>query len=105
MTDERMAAGARTSLPAWPERVEADPSGRWFAILGIGDEALEITRGWARSIDHPVWTFQASDVATAADSLAAQLRQARVGWRLMLAGPEADVEEWADTGHGLRSNP
>ena len=57
MTDERMAAGARTSLPAWPERVEVDPSGRWFAVLGIGDEAREITRGWVRSIDRGIaWT-------------------------------------------------
>lgn len=91
MTDERMAAGARTSLPAWPERVEVDPSGRCFAVLGIGDEAREITRGWVRSIDRPVWTSRADDVATAAEALAAQLREARVGWRLMLAGPEADV--------------
>ncbi|WP_235874942.1 dimethylamine monooxygenase subunit DmmA family protein [Saccharopolyspora aridisoli] len=91
MTDERMAAGARTSLPAWPERVEVDPSGRCFALLGVGDEASEIIRGWLRSVDRPVWTLQADDAASASESLAAQLREARVGWRLMLAGHEVDV--------------
>ncbi|MEB3367212.1 dimethylamine monooxygenase subunit DmmA family protein [Saccharopolyspora mangrovi] len=89
--DERMAVGARTSLPEWPDSVAVDPSGARFAIIGVGDAAAEIARGWASSLDRPVWTFHADRAADAFDALDAQVRQARVGWRLMLAGPEADV--------------
>lgn len=89
--DERLAVGARTSLPEWSEPVVADQSGLRFAIIGIGEAAPAITRGWVRSLDRPVWSFQADRAASAFDALDEQLRSARVGWRLMLAGPEADV--------------
>lgn len=86
-----MAAGARTSLPEWPESVEVDPTGRRFAIIGIGPDAREITRRWVRSASGASWTVQGDRAEEVAEALDAQLRAARVGWRLMLAGPEADV--------------
>lgn len=86
-----MAAGARTSLPEWPEPVEVDPTGLRFAIIGIGPDARQITRRWARSVPGAAWAVRAERAAEVTGALDAQLRAARVGWRLMLAGPEADV--------------
>ncbi|WP_406689742.1 dimethylamine monooxygenase subunit DmmA family protein [Saccharopolyspora sp. ID03-671] len=94
--DERMAAGARTSLPEWPARVAVDPEGTSYALVGIGDPAEGIVRGWVgevlmRTAPSPVWTAQADRADEVVDALDEQLGRARVGWRLMLAGPEADV--------------
>lgn len=86
-----MAVGARTSLPEWPAAADVDPSGARFAIIGVGEAGAEIARGWANSLDRPVRTFHADRAPAAFDALDAQLREARVGWRLMLVGPEADV--------------
>lgn len=89
--DERMAVGARTSLPEWPEPVVVDPSGARFAIIGIGEVAAAITRDWVEALDRPARTFHADRAEAAFQGLDAELREARIGWRLMLAGPEADV--------------
>ncbi|RRO18021.1 hypothetical protein EIL87_07065 [Saccharopolyspora rhizosphaerae] len=89
--DERMAVGARTSLPEWPESVVVDPCGTRFAIIGIGEAAAVITRGWAEALERPARLVHAARAEEAFDALDAELRDARVGWRLMLAGPEADV--------------
>ncbi|TWG08156.1 dimethylamine monooxygenase subunit DmmA family protein [Saccharopolyspora dendranthemae] len=81
----------RTSLPEWHEPVGVDPTGRRFAIIGIGPGAREITRRWARSAPGASRAVHGDRAEEVTGALDAQLRAARVGWRLMLAGPEADV--------------
>ena len=84
-----------TSVPRWaPELPAADPAARAVALVGFGPAAARVVAGWRAQVGAgtEVWSRlaeRADDAALAA--LAEQLRAARVGWRLMLAGPEADV--------------
>ncbi|MGY1794249.1 dimethylamine monooxygenase subunit DmmA family protein [Geodermatophilus sp. SYSU D00525] len=71
-----------------------DPAGRTVSVLGFGDRGREIVADWlaATPAGRVVWSHvaeRADDVTLTA--LAEQVRGARVGWRLMLAGPEVDV--------------
>lgn len=88
------------SVPRWPT-AGADPepgvdeNGRAYAVTAFGADAVPVAERWRARIatlGRPVRLRRfdrASDEALAA--LAGQLRDATVGWRLMLAGPEADV--------------
>jgi hypothetical protein len=82
-----------TSVPRWPAEVPAvDPVGRTLALLGFGPAGQRVVTAWRTGGTRPVWAH----VADRADDeslglLAAQVAQARIGWRLMLAGPEVDV--------------
>ncbi|MGY1685775.1 dimethylamine monooxygenase subunit DmmA family protein [Geodermatophilus sp. SYSU D00804] len=71
-----------------------DPAGRTVSVLGFGDRGREIVADWlaATPAGRVVWSLVAerADDATLA-ALAGQVRAARVGWRLMLSGPEVDV--------------
>ncbi|WP_409330792.1 dimethylamine monooxygenase subunit DmmA family protein [Trujillonella humicola] len=73
---------------------DLDRAARWLALLGFGDRGASVVTAWrsAASAGTPVWVHTAdrADDATL-DLLAAEVAGARVGWRLALAGPEADV--------------
>lgn len=90
-----MGAG-HTSVPRWPtEDPGVDESGRGFAVMAFGAEAAPVAARWCeriRSLGRPLWVRR-SDRADedALGALAERLRAATVGWRLLLAGPEADV--------------
>lgn len=83
-----------TSVPRWaltPTCPEADLSGRAWTIIGIGPDGADIARGW---VDQIAMAGAASavrlhevDIEQAMHALTADLVDARVGWRLMLAGP------------------
>ena len=84
-----------TSVPRWPTAAPGvDPRGRTVSVLGFGDRGRAIVDGWvaATPAGRLTWCVVAerADDTTLA-TLAAQVRAARVGWRLMLAGPEVDV--------------
>ena len=84
-----------TSIPRWAAEVPAaDPAARAVALLGFGSAGAQVVAEWRQQVrtGTDVWSRLASraDDATLAE-LEEQVRAARVGWRLMLAGPEADV--------------
>ncbi len=71
-----------------------DSSVRAVALMGFGSSGAAALRGWAAAVPDgvPAWTH----LATGADDgtlalLAEHIAAARVGWRLVLAGPEIDV--------------
>ncbi|WP_375477615.1 dimethylamine monooxygenase subunit DmmA family protein [uncultured Jatrophihabitans sp.] len=77
------------AVPRWGvEPPDVDVSGRTFGVVG-GD--CSVTRRWARQIarlGRPCWQVDAAGDAGALD---AALRDATVGLRVLIAGPEADV--------------
>jgi hypothetical protein len=84
-----------TSVPRWgTETPVPDPAARALLLLGFGSRGCAITTAWAADVPagRPVEVL-AADVADAAvlEVLAARISAARIGWRLMLAGPEVDV--------------
>jgi hypothetical protein len=87
--------GARTNLPTWPEEAPGvDATGTAQAVIAVGAAARAVADRWcaqAAATGAPVWRHDAGTAADAARALAGQLASARVGWRLLLAGPEADV--------------
>ncbi|SEP20526.1 dimethylamine monooxygenase subunit DmmA family protein [Trujillonella endophytica] len=86
---------AHTSVPRWPAAVPAvDPVARRLALLGLGARGAAHVQRWRAAVRPgvPVWAHTAAraDDATL-QLLAAEVGGARVGWRLLLAGPEVDV--------------
>lgn len=88
-----------TSVPAWAtaaQQPDADLSGRYWTVVGFGAEAEVVVTEWQNQIveRHPraavtvhlVGTAPDDD-ATAAAAVSADLIEALVGWRLMIAGP------------------
>lgn len=95
-----------TSVPGWaiaPAHPDADLTGRSWTILAFGPHGVGVAEGWATQIAttgresavrrHEL--AESDDLGRAADALRADLAGARVGWRLMMAGP-------ADACLGLR---
>jgi hypothetical protein len=80
---------AHSSVPRWPTGDRGiDPAGRSFAVLAFDEAAATVAAIWCEEIqalDAPLW------YAEDASALEEQLAGATVGWRLMLAGPQADV--------------
>jgi hypothetical protein len=84
-----------TSVPTWAttaERPDADLSGRYWTVVAIGVDADVIAHEWAAQIaahapgaDIRVHRVTDDDAASAA--VTADLADAVVGWRLMVAGP------------------
>ncbi|MGE0214821.1 dimethylamine monooxygenase subunit DmmA family protein [Mycolicibacterium sp.] len=84
-----------TSVPPWattPTRPGADLSGRFWSIVAFGTAGADVAEFWCGQIaavaDESavrVHEFGADD--SASDALAADVVDARVGWRLMMAGP------------------
>jgi dimethylamine monooxygenase subunit C len=87
---------AHTSVPRWPTTDPGvDRTGRAFAIMAFGPGAAPVAERWHREVarlGRPVWVRR---VEGADDAVLTELDErvaaARVGWRLMLAGPQADV--------------
>jgi hypothetical protein len=84
-----------TSVPGWtvqPSRPPADTSGRSWTIIAFESYGAEVDRDWQAQIaaagrPSEVNVHQVADGAAAVDVLRADLAAARVGWRLMMAGP------------------
>jgi hypothetical protein len=85
-----------TSVPRWAgEAPEVDLSGRSFLVLSRGEQGRRVASEWAHTIaqaGRPLWTHHGSCAeGWALSLLAAQLENALVGTRLMVAAPELDV--------------
>lgn len=85
-----------TSVPGWaltPTRPGADLSGRAWTIIAFGPHGADIAQDWITQIEtvHGESTVRlhrcGDDTADAIEALTADLADARVGWRLMMAGP------------------
>lgn len=84
-----------TSVPPWavtPLRPAADLTGRHWTVLAIGDDAAAIATQWTDQIaaHHPdaaPRVHMVNDAAGACAALEADLADAVVGLRLLLAGP------------------
>lgn len=87
-----------TSVPGWATEVTcppADLSGRHWTIIAFGEAGMQVARRWqdelARSrpgfdlVVHEMPEDDSGDLAC--EALRADLTDARVGWRLMIAGP------------------
>ncbi|MGY1636141.1 dimethylamine monooxygenase subunit DmmA family protein [Geodermatophilus sp. SYSU D00742] len=84
-----------TSVPRWDAVPPAVPSGaRSLALLALGPDAEDVVASWeatARSSGTPVSVLRVAGCEDALPWLEAETAQAVVGWRLLVAGPEADV--------------
>jgi dimethylamine monooxygenase subunit C len=85
-----------TSVPRWPTSDPGvDHTGRAYAVMSFGPAASRIAAGWRREVrelGRPVWTYRGeSATEPVLSALRGQLATATVGWRLMVAGPQADV--------------
>jgi hypothetical protein len=84
-----------TSVPRWPAEVPVpDPAARALALVAFGAAGERLLLGWRAAVAGrvPLWQHVADRAdELVLDLLAAQVAGARVGWRLMLAGPEVDV--------------
>lgn len=89
-----------TSVPAWAATVqkpEADLTGRYWSLVSFGPDAEAVVADWTTQITAhrpdaglTVHTLAVDADAAAAEAVSADLAEALVGWRLMVAGP-ADV--------------
>jgi hypothetical protein len=69
-----------------------DPAGRSYAVIAVGAAARLVAERWLDKIHSPVWSCLVEGLDSGlVSSFEERLRAARIGWRLMLAGPEADV--------------
>ena len=84
-----------TSVPPWavtPLRPPADPTGRQWTVLAIGGDAAGIAAEWTDQIvalqpEARPRVHLVADADGACRALDADLADAVVGWRLLLAGP------------------
>ena len=92
MPSASSTAGASPELPV-------DPSARAIGMLGFQAAGMRVVRRWIEQApaDTPVtWAAaQRADEVSLAE-LERLVTSAHVGWRLMLAGPEADVRAARD---------
>ncbi len=84
-----------TSVPRWADVLPSvDPTARAVALLGFGPSGTAVLPAWVAAVpaDVAVWIRNADEADDAALALLAEhIATARVGWRLVLAGPEIDV--------------
>lgn len=88
---------ALTSVPGWAvtsTRPPADTSGRYWTVIAFGPAGNEVAREWSddiyaagRESGLRIHRIAEGDADEACAALVADLAEARVGWRLMLAGP------------------
>ena len=84
-----------TSVPSWavePACPAADLTGRQWTVLAIGTDAADIAQRWVAQIsaeypDAQPRVHLVADADAACAALDADLADAVVGWRLLLAGP------------------
>lgn len=89
-----------TSVPIWAASVTqpaADLSGRFWTVIAVGDAGARVARLWSAEIAAIGSESRMSvhalpddgDVGKASTVVRAAVDEARVGWRLMIAGPAA----------------
>lgn len=87
-----------TSVPAWAIHAaptpDADLSGRYWTVVALDDPAQFVVTDWLAQITarHPnasVRIHRVADDAAGLEVVTADLSDAVVGWRLMIAGPAA----------------
>ncbi|KUI25507.1 hypothetical protein AU194_00585 [Mycobacterium sp. GA-2829] len=84
-----------TSVPDWAVEVTSPPAdltGRQWTIIAIGDAGMQVARRWYDDIacartEPDVRVHEMEDADAACAALRGDLADARVGWRLMIAGP------------------
>ncbi|MCV7301204.1 hypothetical protein H7J93_16415 [Mycobacterium barrassiae] len=84
-----------TSVPPWtvtPTLPDADLSGSAWTVVAIGEEAGAVVDTWCVQItaarpNAQVTVHHVGDASAAVAAVDADLTHARVGWRLMVAGP------------------
>ncbi len=84
-----------TSVPEWAVAVttpDADLTGRSYTVFALDSAAADVVSSWRAQIalrrpDVPVRVHTIADPEAAADVLCAEVAGARVGWRLLIAGP------------------
>lgn len=84
-----------TSVPDWavsPSRPPADLSGRSWTVIAFGAQGADAAQQWRQQIadaggESAVRVHHAADTTDAITALRADLADARVGWRLLMAGP------------------
>ncbi|GAB3666958.1 dimethylamine monooxygenase subunit DmmA family protein [Actinocorallia lasiicapitis] len=84
----------RTSVPRWGTTAPGvDTGGRSYAVVSLGEAARAVAERWIGEITAPLWHAHADALD---DGLLAAFRRelgrANVGWRLMLTGPEDEVQ-------------
>lgn len=94
----RIAAGARTNVPAWPPKttVKLDPAGRRHVLVQLGGEGDDVIAGWQASVaSTSVVTLSswrtAGDDSRFVTTAASIVNSCRVGDSVALVGPQADV--------------
>ena len=84
-----------TSVPGWaiaPTTPPADTRGRSWTLITFDSAAIAVAHQWQRQIvsaaaESAVRMHSVTDIADAVTALRADLADATVGWRLMVAGP------------------
>lgn len=84
-----------TSVPPWtvtPTLPDADLTGASWTVVAIGSGAADVVDTWCAQIASArpgaeVRTHRVGDADEAIEAVDADLAQARVGWRLLVAGP------------------
>lgn len=86
-----------TSVPVWattPTRPPADTTGRYWSVIAFGESGAEVAQAWSadiaaagREFGMRVHRVDPDGDEQARAALLADLAEARVGWRLMMAGP------------------
>jgi dimethylamine monooxygenase subunit C len=81
-------------VPAWaltPTQPDADLSGRAWTIIAFGPGGTDIAQDWVAQITSAgggsAVRLHRVDAGQGIEELTADLDEARVGWRLMMAGP------------------
>ncbi|MET9385629.1 dimethylamine monooxygenase subunit DmmA family protein [Streptomyces sp. NPDC002928] len=89
-----MSALEDTSVPAWcvtPTTPAVDTTGRHYTVVSVGPGASTVTEAWLAALAplgaEAVRCIPADDGESAIRSLGPELARARVGWRLLIAGP------------------
>ncbi len=79
-----------TSVPAWAVRPSAppcDPSATACTAVAVGRDAVDVATTWLAGAVAPGRLHAVADTDEALDVVDAELADARVGWRLLVAGP------------------
>ncbi len=87
-----------TSVPPWavaPSKPDADLSGTSWTVVAVGADADEIAETWCAQItsvrpDADLRIHRVDDAEAGAGAVSADLADARVGWRVMIAGPAVE---------------
>lgn len=89
-----MSTLAHTSVPAWavtPTTPAVDPTGRRYTVITVGQDASGVADIWLAGLGPlgpgAVRHIAADDADGAVRALQSELTEARVGWRLLVAGP------------------